>query len=128
MLNEFQCLPIYLKGGRAVGCTSCENELLLNIKQTNHSSSLFITVSIYICKDQIELPWTRKLKQFLNSISAWETNRHFGFFFFYLSSLVIHHSHPCFFLDDILFLWFLYSLYFIAKHAYEGHLSIMMWL
>lgn len=105
MLNEFQCLPIHLKGGKAVGCASCKNELLLNIKQTNHSSSLFITVTVYICKDQIQLPWTKKAEVVLKQYFSMKSKQGFWLFFgfFHLSSLVLHQSHWYFFLDDILF-------------------------
>lgn len=80
MLNQFQCLPIHLKGGKAVGGASCRNELLLNIKQPNHSSSLFITVTVYICEDQIQLPWTKKAEVVLKQYFSMKSKQVFWLF------------------------------------------------
>lgn len=83
------------KSGKVVGCPFCKNELLLNIKQTNHSSSLFITVTVYVCKDQIQLPRTKKAEVVLNSISAWKANRFFGFFCFFTWHLLFYTIATC---------------------------------
>lgn len=55
-----QYLPIHFKGSNAVGCISCKYELLLNIKQIHHFSSLFITVTVSICRGQFQFSWTKK--------------------------------------------------------------------
>lgn len=62
-----------------------KNELLLNIKQTNHSSSLFITVTIYICKDQIQLPWTKKAEVVFKQYFSMRSKQTFWLFFYFFT-------------------------------------------
>lgn len=92
MLNEFQCLPIHLKGGKAVGCTSCKNELLLNIKRTNNFSSLFITVAVYVCKDQIQLPWTEKPEVVFKQYFSMKSEQRFWLFLHFFTCHLLFYS------------------------------------
>lgn len=123
--------PIHSKGRNAVGCISCKYELLFNIKQIHHFSSLFITVTVYVRKGQFQFSWSKQ--SWSNFKRVFQHGKQTGvlaLFWILFSPIisVLHRNDPYFSLVTFYFFQVVYSLYFIAKHAFEGHLSITMWL